>query len=150
MKRFHILFTVFLLSAFIFVGGYSSVFASQRFKDHGDVTVTDTKTGLMWTKNANLPGERMNWNDAINYCRNLNHAGYSDWLLPSRGELASLVDYSQRDPALPKGHPFQGVVSTRRYWASRTHANNTERAWAVVIIGNRTNRCYIWPVRAGQ
>ncbi len=35
--------------------------------------------------------EKMNWEDAVNYCRNLNEGGYSDWKMPSISELRTLI-----------------------------------------------------------
>ena len=46
------------------------------------------RKGLQWSNKA---PNRMDWNDAINYCRNLNEGGYSDWRLPNIDELRTLV-----------------------------------------------------------
>ncbi len=125
-----------------------------RFTDHGDGTVTDELTGLMWTRNANLGG-RKTWNAAIAYCNSLNHGGYSDWRLPNIQELQSLVDYGHYNPALPSGHPFTGVVSSS-YWSGTTFASQTFYAWVVPFfygfVGylDKTYDFHVWPVRAGQ
>jgi len=63
-----------------------------RFTDHGNGTVTDNLTGLMWMKNANLPNDYMNWQQALNYVAGINtgtypNYGYTDWRLPNRKEL---------------------------------------------------------------
>ena len=34
----------------------------------------------------------MNWELALAHCETLSFAGYSDWRLPSRNELQSLID----------------------------------------------------------
>ena len=41
---------------------------------------------LHWSNKA-----QMNWKDAINYCKNLNENGYSDWRLPNIDELRTLI-----------------------------------------------------------
>jgi hypothetical protein len=90
-----------------------------RFTDHGDGTVTDNLTGLIWLKNANCFGRRT-WNQALSECNNLANgscgltdgSSAGDWRLPNVRELQSLVDYSRYDPALPAGHPFSNVQST--------------------------------------
>jgi hypothetical protein len=97
----------------------------------------------------------MNWNAAVDFCNNLIYSGHSDWRLPSRKELMSLVDYGRYSPALPAGHPFAGVQSNY-YWSGTSRARNTGYAW-VVGMGNgyvgyydKTGSYYVWPVRGGQ
>ena len=89
-----------------------------RFTDHGDGTVTDNLTGLMWAKNADMWGA-IAWNNAIDNCKNLVLAGRSDWRLPTVNELESLIDYGRHSPALPAGHPFENVANAR-LWTSTT------------------------------
>ena len=43
-----------------------------RFTDHGDGTVTDNLTGLMWAKNGNLPGESLLWESGLDYVAGMN------------------------------------------------------------------------------
>ena len=125
-----------------------------RFTDHGDSTVTDNLTGLMWTKDANPAGNsKMTWQQALDYVKTLNTGGHTDWRLPNVNELHSLVDHSQFRPPLPLGHPFNNV-QTNRYWSSTTYAARTDDAWIIVIMyngiveeGNKSYDCYVWPVR---
>ncbi|MGO9318782.1 MAG: TonB family protein [Terracidiphilus sp.] len=51
---------------------------------------TDPATGLMWAKKDN--GSNVNWQQATEYCRNLQLAGHSDWRLPAIGELQGIYD----------------------------------------------------------
>ncbi len=121
---------------------------AQRFVDNGDGTVTDTVTGLMWTKYAN-PFGRLNWKDAMSRCSSFSISGIGDWRLPSRDELVALYHAMQGE------HPFTGVESSN-YWSSETLASNTIFAWHVYIhIGYvstslKAHTCHVWPVRAGQ
>lgn len=48
----------------------------------------DPETGLIWSGKSL---KKMHWNDALNYCNNLNEGGYSDWRLPSITVLKTLV-----------------------------------------------------------
>lgn len=43
---------------------------------------------LVW---SNPSYNAMNWNDAINYCKNLTEGGYSDWRLPNIDELRTTI-----------------------------------------------------------
>jgi hypothetical protein len=135
-----------------------SAWPDPRFTDHGNDTVTDNLTGLMWVKaphalDGNAEGQR--WNDAIDYCNSLTYASHSDWRLPNVRELQSLIDYGRNSPALPSGHPFTGVQSSG-YWSSTTIADYTDDAWFVYLgfgfvhSSSKTLTNYVWPVRAGE
>jgi len=63
---------------------------------------TDPATGLMWTKKDN--GSDVGWQQAVDYCRNLQSAGHSDWHLPGIEELQSIYDPSITIP----GHFLDG------------------------------------------
>ena len=127
---------------------------SPRFTDHGDGTVTDNLTGLMWTQNADIWGN-VTWNSAVDNCAGYSLAGHSDWRLPNVCELKSLLDYSQYDDALPSGHPFydvQGIV-----WSSTT-VGWGGGSWAVMVsfqtgsssASSKTSGFRVWPVRGGE
>ena len=55
-------------------------------------TWTDRDTGLMWAKKDN--GSDASWNQARDYCTNLQLAGYNDWRLPTIEELQGIDDSS--------------------------------------------------------
>jgi hypothetical protein len=132
---------------------------SPRFMDHGDGTITDNLTGLIWTKNANLAGGAKLWQEALDYVKSINSGaglgGYHDWRLPNRKELFSLIDHSKWDPALPASHPFQNVQSYS-CWSSTTYASYTVSAWVVFMWDGdadgyfKSYGFYVWPVRSGQ
>ncbi|RMD87237.1 MAG: DUF1566 domain-containing protein, partial [Calditrichaeota bacterium] len=123
---------------------------NPRFTDNNDGTVTDNLTGLMWTKNANLTGLQT-WQNALNYCNNLNFAGYTDWRLPNREELRSLIDYSQIYPAISQGHPFTNVKTF--YWQStsgieRYSAYVVDIRFGDLLLERKSDSYYVWPVRS--
>ncbi|OGU06022.1 MAG: hypothetical protein A2075_22625 [Geobacteraceae bacterium GWC2_58_44] len=87
---------------------YSS--SSMDYIDHGNGTVTDNVTGLMWQKNDD--GTQKSLAQAVAYCGSLNLGGATGWRLPSKQEQLSLVDYSLSFPGpmlnttyFPGGHP---------------------------------------------
>ena len=92
--------------------------------------VLDRETGLVWEKvpSSALPS---NWFNAYGHCVTLNLGGRKGWRLPTIQELASLVDPSQVNPALPSGHPFTVPSFIVAYWSATTIAFNTNSAWAV-------------------
>lgn len=94
-----------------------------RFADNGDGTVTDNLTGLMWTRDANLPGNYTTWQEALDYVAGMNagiypNFGYTDWRLPNIVELESLSDMQRFSPTLSLGHPFINIQYS--YWSSTT------------------------------
>jgi hypothetical protein len=115
---------------------------SQRFRDNKDGTLTDTKTGLVWLKNANclvfFQGDTrgMNsrpWSEAMRASAKLNNGfcGLSDqsragdWRLPNRDELLSLVQHNQANSGAQNGirirtqlnQSFDGIQAFY-YWTS--------------------------------
>ena len=87
----------------------------------GPVAVLDRETGLVWERTPDAT--RRNRRQAASACHNKEIGGRKGWRLPTISELASLVDPSRSNPALPEGHPFNGVrfgpaVFQSRYWSS--------------------------------
>ena len=125
-----------------------------RFRRTGQ-TVADLLTGLTWTAHANPAEFPLTWGEALDFVRTMNareEHGYSDWRLPNRRELRSLISYQARRPALPEQHPFSGVF-LGWYWTSTTAAINPAYAWYVhmdgarMFYGRKDQDCLFWPVR---
>ena len=122
----------------------SSTFETTTVK--GDVVVTDTKTGLIWQKKTYET--RKTWQKALDYCEKLTYAGYSDWRLPDKNELASLVNYEKCDP----DSDFPDMPS-QYFWSSSTSSGYTDLAWSVNFyhwgVGNvtKTSSRYVRCVR---
>lgn len=153
---------------------------NPRFTDNSDGTVTDNLTGLIWLKNANVPGTTRNWSTALSDVAQLNTDGtmngnsagdtsdggghQTDWRLPNVQELQSIVDYGLYNPAVPDaagtgqwsaGDPFSNVQSAQ-YWSSTTRAVSTSTGWFVYLYdgtvsqASKTAAYYVWPVRGGE
>jgi hypothetical protein len=119
----------------------------------GDSAVLDNQTGLVWERSPGV--EHMGWTEAPAYCRGKTTGGQSQWRVPTKEELASLVDPQQGDPALPSGHPFTHVKSAI-YWTSTPDAKDPILAWhvsfftgQVTVDGKHLNR-RVWCVRTDQ
>ena len=67
-------------------GTYSTV------TENGEEMIRDLSTDLFWQKE---PVKKATWKEALSYCENLEYAGHTDWRLPNKNELLSLVDYSK-------------------------------------------------------
>jgi len=97
----------------------------------------------------------MTWSEALDYVVRLNRDGYldaSDWRLPNRRELRSLVSHQTARPALPSGHPFRNVFAGW-YWSSTSYAGSPTHAWYVhmhgarMFYGGKDQSFLLWPVR---
>jgi len=60
--------------------------------ENGAEMIRDLSTDLFWQKE---PVKKATWKEALAYCESLDYAGHSDWRLPNKNELLSLVDYSK-------------------------------------------------------
>ena len=99
------------------------------------------------------PG-RMQWQAAMNYCRNLTLDDKNDWRLPNIDELETLVDRSKYKPAANKS-TFPNL-DLSYYWSSTTSASNTGYAWFVYFYyggvgdGPKSSNNFVRCVRGGQ
>ena len=64
--------------------------------ENGQEMILDSSTNLFWQKE---PVKKATWKEALDYCESLDYAGHSDWRLPNKNELLSLVDYSKLEEA---------------------------------------------------
>jgi hypothetical protein len=98
------------------------------FEDNENGTVTDLRTGLMWSQSAPVS---VTWESALTNCEASTTAGYSDWRLPNITELRSISNdhlyNSSLDPLF-----FPSAVA-QKYWSS-TSEHDTQRAWFVDFL----------------
>lgn len=116
-----------------------SEYGKNNFIDNLDGTITDLATGLMWMKQdsgsfdaGDSNNGAMDWEQALEWSENLEHAGYSDWRLPDAKELQSIVDYT-RSPATTQSPAIDPVFETTAiideggnlnypfFWSGTTH-----------------------------
>ncbi len=67
----------------------------------------DNETGLVWQRS--FGDNPTTSHGAISDCFFLSINGRKGWRTPTIEELASLVDESNANPALPSGHPFNNI-----------------------------------------
>lgn len=133
--------------------------ACAAFTDNGDGTITDTVTCLQWqkatmdTNNDGTP-DPLTWQQALAAAEGLTLAGKSDWRLPDKNELRSLVDYSRYSPAIDP--VFAATTQPSSYWSSTTFADSSHLAWLVNFFNglddhdNKTPNYYVRAVRGTQ
>ena len=95
---------------------------SSRFKCvMGGEGVLDKQTGLTWARNANIAAGTKPWQEAMEFCQNLVIGNRKAWRLPTKEELASMLDTLISNPSRPFGHPFKNVKRHATfYWSSTT------------------------------
>lgn len=123
----------------------------------GDQLVLDRLTGLVWTRDANPAEFPVTWQEALAFVARMNRdgaLGFSDWRLPNRRELRSLMSVdtvgrrcrrgtrsamstpagSGPRPARPSARPTPGMST----WKGRGcfTAARTSRSWS--------GRCGAW------
>ncbi|SEM24258.1 Fibronectin type III domain-containing protein [Syntrophus gentianae] len=114
------------------------------YTDNGNGTVTDNNTGLIWQKRDD--GRRYNWYRAsgtyhktynpssYNTCGQLLLGGYSNWRLPSKIELMTLVDYGISNSS-PKINTTYFPDTKDDYLTVTSFAGDIEKSW-IVGFGN--------------
>lgn len=114
-------------------GEYQAGARGTRWIDNGDGTVSDLLDGLMWLEvpATQLPGT-YNWAAALAAAEALDFAGFDDWRLPNRNELAGLLDANAA--AAPLVDPVFTMANTT-YWTSTTPRSDTAGAWFILFSG---------------
>ena len=113
----------------------------ESYTDNKDGTVTDNLTGLMWQQT--VPTGTYTWSQAVAYCPTLNLAGHSDWRLPSRIELASIVDFGVTSGSATSGATINATYFSSTpanwFWSSSPLAGSSSYAWFVFFNSGSTS-----------
>jgi hypothetical protein len=156
--------------------GKGVVWPNPRFTNPDGTTpvngsvVLDRLTGLMWTKDGNVPGPASCtpaapklWQEVLDYVACLNSNGYlshNDWRMPNKREMRSLVSYGE--PLNATWLLSQGFTNAlvARYWTSSSFPSPMDTlAWEIILEYGQTSEYdaykeadlqYAWPVRGGH
>ncbi len=101
--------------------------------------VTHIKTGLMWKrcsegqtwdgKSCSGIAANYNWQESLQRLQGYSFAGYNDWRLPNKNELASIVETNCERPTI-NAEIFPNTPSAY-FWSSTPFAAFTNMAWSV-------------------
>ena len=92
------------------------------------------------------------WQQALEQADNKNFAGFSDWRLPNKKELWSIVALDRKDPAINSA--IFPNTPTPNFWSSSPFSNNN--VWVQYFdtgytgAFRRINKAYVRLVRGGQ
>jgi len=137
---------------------------ADRYRDHGDGTVTDVKTGLQWMRcslgqtwqGGTCVGEAKagSWQDALDAADALNrqggYAGRQDWRVPTVEELLTLVYCSSGQPKTwnDTGKPCKGGYKSPTIYQSafpRTRFESSQ-IWYCSASPYAPDARYVWGV----
>jgi hypothetical protein len=91
---------------------FSNIYSEQS-------VIIDNETNLMWQSTRS---DLFSWNEAIEYCENLEFNGYGDWRLPSDIELMSIFKIKNR---------FPNSIKDFFYWSSTVYEDASHYAWFI-------------------
>jgi hypothetical protein len=126
------------------------------FADHGDGTVTHTKTGLMWKQCVEglsgascATGEATNvitWANALNAANTANasnggsgFANHTGWRLPNQKELQSIVESCGNGPSINQTVFPATPPSGQYFWSATTYVSLPAYAWSVTFSTGDSN-----------
>lgn len=120
---------------------------STDFQVHGDGTISQHSTKLMWMQcsigqswdGAGCVGvmNSYHWLDALQMAESFSFAGYSDWRLPNKNELAAIIEERCWSPSVNTANFPDASDGT--YWTSSPHVKYSTQSWSVhFFIGSIT------------
>jgi len=115
--------------------------------------ITDSLTGLMW---ARRDGGFRTWQLGLDLANSLDLCGFTDWRMPNRKELLSLVNYSAGNVGIELLNIGFTLQVESILWSSSSDAGSADKAWALILIPGivttaaKSGGNYLLPVRAGQ
>ncbi len=101
-------------------GYYQKGISRSYSRDDAKRIVIDRVTNLMWQDDANATVTKT-FQEAVDFCQNLELGGFSDWKLPNIYELVSLVEYGKLRPSIDA--VFQHIAN-KNYWSATHSARN--------------------------
>jgi hypothetical protein len=141
----------------------------MSFNDNID-TITDNNTGLMWQKNDD--NNTHNWYQASgtehstynpaggtfqDVCGTLNLGTHTDWRLPTRNDLMSIVDYIYQSPGPQIDRIYFPTTKADVYWTTDQNFQNYNDAWYVSFFwgdtrynSSKSNTFYVRCVRGAE
>lgn len=136
-------------------------FTQPSYSESRDgLTIRDNVTRLVWEAKPlrTFPARicamehGCTWAEAVRYCEGLTLAGQTDWRLPSKIELESILDLTHTNPSADR---IFGD-NTSYFWTGQNRPDRRDSSWLVSFTYGETvtfsndNRWFMRCVRAGQ
>jgi len=119
--------------------------------EHGTDYMKDTTHHLMWEDQSINRINKMNWFDALEYCEDLELAGYDDWRLPNINEVMSIYDNSNSNFTIGN---FNYAPTGIGLWSSTYYPQNNQYVYAgmlnfgIIKYIQRTSETYVRCIRS--
>jgi len=110
----------------------------SNYTDNRDGTVTDGVTGLMWEQASSMT--KMTWDEAKAFCAGERTGIHSDWRLPTRAELITLVDFAKAAPGPTINTMYfpdtRGSPVEEPYWTSSIYGSSEWKKSYGILFGD--------------
>lgn len=113
-------------------------FMNASFIQHKEGIIKDTKSGFLWQDTKDAKTKKMNFKEAVSYCKNLDISSEKNWELPGFIELFSIVNTKRYNPSLPK--EFKNYAAAD-YWSTKVFSHGvSNEAFVVEFKAGAFNR----------
>ncbi len=112
--------------------GHYTQGSKPSYKDNLNGSVTDENTGLIWQQTPECI--QRNWQDSLDYCSELELDDDSDWRLPSRHELTTILEFSQWRPVLNTDYFDHCIPASAAFsfsWTSTINSDGSSTAYVI-------------------
>ncbi len=99
---------------------------AAKLQDRNDGTVMDSRSGLIWQKEAS---GKMPWLEGVRFCNQLDLAGMRGWRLPFKDELKTLLKVTGEAPHIDRrAFPKAGAEV---YWSLSREEQQPDQVWGI-------------------
>ena len=112
---------------------------TEDFTVHGDGTVTQHSTNLMWSRCAigqqgrddrcTGRADNLTWQEATDVAAQSDLADHNDWRIPTMRELSGILDQSCRSPSI--NLTVFPDASTSWFWTATPYAYDQSLKWGI-------------------
>ena len=137
---------------------------ASAFTNNNDGTVTHNLTGLIWKHCAEGQtwdgstctgsATTVTWANALTQAKNATFAGHTDWRLPNKKELESIIEFCGYSPSI--NQILFPATPTSVFWSGSSYVPDPSAAWGVyfgsgsILADVKSDGNYVRLVRGGQ
>ena len=125
-----------VLKVLLFIGLLT--YANATLVRHSDNIIKDNKSNFLWQDSTDVKTKKVNYKEALTYCKNLKLDGQTGWMVPGFGELFTIVNFKQYNPTLSR--EFKNSLS-QNYWTTKVFSHGiSNEAFVVYFLSGAFNR----------